>query len=149
VKAPVPKQAETHLPLDKLLLGNLAAGLIAGAAGLCGAWALGYGLHAGGFTALGAGLTGAVSMVGTLVVRPGRTRPILQWATLLIALASGRLVVSAGACLLLYFAAQMPVAPLLVGMFLTLVIALFIDTRIAVRRFKHATPAGTVEEPDP
>ena len=147
-QAVVARQAETDLPLDRLLLGNLAAGCIAACLGLGAAASLGLGLTTGGFTALGAGLAGGVAIAGTLIVQPGRKRPILHWATLLIALASGRLVVSAGGCLLLYFAAQMPVAPLLVGMFLTLVIALFIDTRIAVRRFKQATPAASVEEPD-
>ena len=83
-----------------------------------------------------------------MLMRPRRQRPILTWASLLIVLATGRLIVSGGLCLLLYFAAQLPVAPLLIGMLLTLAIVLFTETRIAANRFKQVTSTATTSEPD-
>ena len=82
-----------------------------------------------------------------MLMRPRRQRPILTWASLLIVLATGRLIVSGGLCLLLYFAAQLPVAPLLIGMLLTLVIVLFTETRIAAGCFRKLDPTDAIEDP--
>ncbi|MCH2135073.1 MAG: hypothetical protein MK101_00660 [Phycisphaerales bacterium] len=137
------EQPKVSLPRNALLQADVA-GLVAG--GLLGA---GGGLLAGQdmtwalSAALGSAITGVVAMVGTGLIRPQQERPVLLWANLLIALASGRLVVSVGACLLLYFAAQLPVAALLTGMLLTLVIVLITETRIAAARFSKATPAAS------
>ena len=141
-------QPAVQLPTATLIRADLAATLVAVALGLGGTLLLGKGLQMGLQTALGAGLAGVVALAGTWLIGPDKTRPVLLWANLLIALASGRLVVSAGAILLLYFAAQMSASALLCGMLLTLAIVLLAETIIAARCFSKATPADTVETTD-
>ena len=141
-------QPQVDLPQGTLLRANYASAAVAAAIGFLGALAIGQGVATAGETALGAAITGGVAVAGTMLLRPHHQRPILTWASLLIVLATGRLMVSGGLCLLLYFAAQLPAAPLLIGMLLTLAIVLFTETRIAANRFKQVTSTATTSEPD-
>lgn len=139
---------ETSLPTGAMLRAGLLAGLLAAGLGFLGGWLLAPEGSAGATTALGAGLTTVATLLGTLLIRPSRKRPVLVWASLLIVLATGRLVVSIGGCLLLYFAAQMPATPLLTGMLMTLLFVLFSETRIAAGCFRKLDATDAVEGPD-
>jgi hypothetical protein len=130
-----------------MIKASVLGTMVAAAIGFLGGLVVGQSLVSGGETALGAVLTGGVSIGATLALGPHRSRPILTWASLLIVLTTGRLIVSVGLCLLLYSAAQMPAAPLLVGMLLTLVIVLCTDTKLAAKRFSQATPTTVSTEP--
>lgn len=142
------QQAETSLPAGALLRADCVAGLVAAGLGFLGGILFATEGSTGAMTALGAGLATVVAVLGTLLVRPTRKRPVLAWANLLIVLASGRLVASVGACLLLYFAAQLPAVPLLAGMLMTLVFVLFSETRIAAGCFRKLDTTDAVEGPD-
>lgn len=143
-------QPSVTLPAGALIRADLAGLLVGAGLGFAGTLVVGAPMSSAWVAALGAGLTGVVALLGTLIVNPARSRPILKWANLLITLATGRLAVSVGACLLLYFAAQMPAAPLLSGMLLTLLFVLITETRIAADCFSRATPAATnTDQADP
>jgi len=140
--------AKTSLPMGALLRADCLAGLLATGVGLLGGWLLTPEGSGGTTAALGAGLATVVALLGTLLIRPSRKRPVLVWASLLIALATGRLVASIGGCLLLYFAAQMSAFPLLAGMLMTLLFVLFSETRIAAGCFRMLDATDAVEGPD-
>ncbi len=81
-------------------------------------------------------ITTLVSLTGLLLIRPWRTRPVLAWGSLLIALSMGRVVASLGACLLLYFAARLPASPLLLGALSGLMLVLIGETTVTARVFR-------------
>jgi len=139
-------QPLVELPGKALVRANVCGGVLGAAAGFVGGLIFGQGPAFAGWVAVGAALTAVVAVLGTMLLRPHRKRPILTWASLLIVVATGRLIASGGLCLLLYFAAQLPVAPLLIGMLLTLAIVLFSETRIAARRFSQAAPAAATRD---
>ena len=131
---------QTTLPTGRLIAANVIAALLGAGLGWGGAMALAEAPSAGPQTALGAGIAGVISVVLTVVIRPGQERPIFAAAMTLLAAGMGRLVAAIGGCVLLYFAAQIPAAPLLSGTLLTLLFVLFFEARIATSIFRRLTP---------
>lgn len=86
---------------------------------------------------LAIGVTAVVAVSVTLAIRPWRPRSILAWGGVLIAASMGRIVLTIGICLLLYFAARQPAEPLLIGALAGLVPVLIGETTIAANRFKR------------
>ena len=130
------KQLSTPLPTRRLLTTSLAC-LAMAAAGwtlitLIGPWPGSVTLQ--GLLALG--ITTLVSAAGLLLIQPWRTRPILAWGTLLIALSMGRVVATLGTCLLLYFAARLPAGPLLLGALTGLILVLIGETTVTASVFR-------------
>lgn len=124
-----------RLPMPAVLGVDLACGAMAAGLWACivsiGPWGMETMLPG----LLATGIATGTAMTGTALIRPGKPRPVLALNMLLIAASLGRVVITIGACLLLYFAARQPAGPLLLGAMAGLLLILVGETAFAARSF--------------
>jgi hypothetical protein len=132
-----PPLAEFTLPTAKLITASVVTSAAA-AVGWLVVTLLGPWEHTTTLAGLlGIAVVAAVSVIGTVIMRPWHPRTVLAWGGVLIAASICRAVVAIGICLLVYSAARQPAGPLLLGAVAGLIPVLIGETMLAARRFRR------------